>query len=190
MPEIPLTESDEVTISSSDGVNKLIVNVDGSINVPNYPFFLVMNQKYFGVNIESNVATAGEQDVLLIRNPAGSGKNLYINRIICGVLGTATRFRVRIYQKPTVTTAGTSATIFSNYVIGSPTATAMTAYTNPTISARGARMRTYTSEGTNSIDDSFDFGLDVTPGYDVLLTGDFDTNNKVLALSIQWGEVV
>jgi hypothetical protein len=190
MADVSLNESDEVTIAGSDGINKLIVNSDGSINAPDYPFFLVMNERYFGINIESNIATAGEQDVLLIRNPAGSGRNLYLNRIFCGVLGTATRFRVRVYQKPTVTSAGTSAGIFSNMIKGSPVATVMTAYTNPTISARGTRMRTYTSEGTNSIDDSFDFGLDVNPGYDILITGDFDTKNKVLALSLQWGEMV
>jgi hypothetical protein len=32
MADISLNESDEVTIASSDGVNKLIVNSDGSIN--------------------------------------------------------------------------------------------------------------------------------------------------------------
>lgn len=33
MADIGLTESSEVTIASSDGINKVIVNTDGSINV-------------------------------------------------------------------------------------------------------------------------------------------------------------
>jgi hypothetical protein len=188
MADLDVNETDEVTVADAAGVNKLTVNADGSINAIASNYSLVKNQKSFGCNVEQNVASTGEQNVLLVRNPSGSGKSMFINIFECAVLGSATRYRVRLYQKPTVTAAGTSTGTFSNTVTSAPTAAVGLIYVLPTTSARGTRMSTYSQEGVSSIFEKFDYGIDLMPGYDLLITADFDATNKVLGINLQWSE--
>lgn len=142
----------------------------------------------FGFSIEQNQASTGEQNLILFRNPSGSGKTVYLTKINCGTTDTITRFKIRIYQKPTVSAVGTTGTIFSNQIKSSPPSSVCLVYTVPTTSAKGTKIRSYSQSDTGSKLEDFRYGISLEAGQDILITGDTDASNKILFADFQWSE--
>lgn len=193
LPTGAATAANQTTLGSqtttiNNGTTTLAINTDGSLNF-RYPERLAVgNSTEFGFSIEQNQANTGEQDLILFRNPTGSGKTVYINKINVGEIDTITRFRIRVYQKPTITAVGTAGTTFSLQIKGSPATAAALVYTLPTISARGTRIRSYSQADTGSKWEDFQYGISLAEGFDMLITGDTDASNKVLFASFYWRE--
>lgn len=150
----------------------------------------------FQCSVEPNMAVGGaENPALLLRNPGGSGRRLYLNKIQFVFFSSATAggILIRCYTGPTVTTAGTAATIVSKYFRTSPTAPVATAFTASTISVTGTRFDSMRVGGTNVPVDSvreYDLSVILDPGQDILITGNPSANNRVLAIVADWVEVV
>jgi hypothetical protein len=188
--EVDANGAQEVTIKNSAGT-ELAINSDGSLRTNTLVTSLANLGQVFGVNLELNLPSTGEQNMLLLRNPAGSGKNILINMSLFGSVDTITRYRIRIYQKPTITSVGNSFSVFPCLVKASnPPVSVALAYSSPVTSSRGTRIRTYAREGTNSDVEYTDRTIDMTAGTDILVTGDTDATNKILAITLQWSEEV
>lgn len=142
----------------------------------------------FGFSIEQNQASTGEQNLILFRNPSASGKTVYITKINCGSVDTLTRFKIRVYQKPSVSAVGTAGTIFSYQIKASPPSSVCLVYTVPSISAKGTKIRSYSQADTGSKWEDFRFGISLEAGQDILITGDTDASNKILFADFQWSE--
>jgi hypothetical protein len=152
MADIGLTESSEVTVASSDGVNKLLINADGSLNVvgptaPTSPPITVVladtnaarqGKLYLSNSTFLNITTPTERDFLLLRNPAASGKVFTIEELLMtSDENIGATYRVRIYLNPTITANGTSITPINARQVGTTAVSALVS-SLPTISARGA----------------------------------------------------
>jgi len=199
--DIALDETTEVVIrDSSDHTRELVVNSDGSLNVnitsaPSAPpaaigiSSLVTDNKVFGVAISLNQVSAGSANpLLLIKNPSGSGKTLYVYLIAFGVAVTNVSSKFFIFSNPTVTTDGTSQTP-SNQKIGSSTTSAIEVYSLPTISANGNRIRSYqVGQNNNSIESIADFSIHLPANNTLLITGDPSSNNREAVITAVWAE--
>jgi hypothetical protein len=189
MSDLNFSQSaDPVALYNDQTGNELAINADGSINVVQSGASSITDYLH-GINLELNLGSTGVQNMLLLRNPSGSGKNLYLNKIVYAILGSATRYRIGIYQKPTVTATGTGLTIYSHNIKSSPPATVCNAYSAPTTSSLGTKIRTYSIEGTGSGLELFGYGFKLEENNDILIVGDTDATNKVVCVSLEWTEV-
>jgi len=147
------------------------------------------DKAFFG-SVELSLATAGsENKVILLRNPSGSGKNLFLGISILDMLTKGGQATIRMYKNPTITSVGTAVTPISSR-LGGNGASVMTLYSAPTISANGTRVATYSvGKDASSLSLDFKFGLELTPGNDILITGSPDANNRTVAVTFQWVEV-
>ncbi|TAK59555.1 hypothetical protein [Methylobacter sp.] len=151
------------------------------------------NQMFF-TNGEVNIPTANvETPYMLIRNPAGSGKNIRLNDLRPIVANTGTVSGViRIYARPTVTAVGTASPITSYRITASPPVSIMQSFTLPTISVNGTKFgHIFVGRGTNAFIDHIDFDLApiLEPGNDILITAQMDANNTVIGVMADWAEV-
>jgi hypothetical protein len=198
MADIGTPESSEVTVASSDGGNKLLVNADGSINVAGVTAVIdgganeTKANKVFGVGITVNLPTAGtETRAFLIRNPAGNTKNVIFWDFRAALSNTTvTAAFIRFYVNPTVTAVGTSVATHNRYRGSAVNSTAL-AYTGPTAATPGILTEvSYITGGSNGHSEHEDFhgSLILQPGQDLLVTGTPDGVNRALFISFVWSE--
>lgn len=133
-----------------------------------------------------NILGVAEVAFMLIKNPSGSGKNIRVYEIKFGIDGNVNDPSIyRVYRDPTITTNGTAITIRNRRKSGA--ASAMEAYTAPTVSANGSLLdgETFTSiEGH----DFQDLGWFIEPGEDILITIDPTLTNLSHIISLEWIE--
>lgn len=187
MADIGLTESSEVTIASSDGVNKLTVNSDGSINTVVYSG----GYNSFAVSGERSAIGTIELPVLLFTNPSGSVKTVRPKTIIVANRHTVSSLTVfRVYVSPTVTSTGTALTEASTN-IGNGVSVAAVTYTSPTISANGTLITTVTCPGGTT---ALAYTINLLPSFSmaantaILITAVSDGSNRIAAVSVFWEE--
>jgi hypothetical protein len=195
MPEIPLTESDEVTIADAGGTNKLAVNTDGSLNTKSADSNLADTDKIFQI-CETITITGGgtENNFLLIKNPSGSGKKIKIIDLTLGFSNTVSVLAVfKLYASPTITTNGTSLTIKPGRIGAGTPSSAMQAYSTPTISVRGTEYINLMVSGGSNIASSYHLDVDqsiiVDENYNILITGTPDGTNRNVLITMRWAEV-
>lgn len=194
MADLPSVESREVVITDATGVNDTAVDTSSRIYAGTEARYLldVEKKRLYGLVTETNIATAVETRIILVRNPAGSGKTLYLLRWTVLLTNTANSSGVlRAYLAPTVTSAGTTAPIVNTAVGGGGAASAMTAFTVPTISANGTfayATRVQGGDGAQPTEVIFDGSISVAPGIDILITGTPDGTNRNVISSFLWLE--
>lgn len=147
--------------------------------------------KIYTISADQNLPTNGAENVaFLIRNPIANTKKMFISNAIFDVVTKDRQCTWRVYKNPTVTGTGSATTISSTRIGGSPPATVMEAFTGPTVSANGTRIRNFsTGVNANSTDIDFALGFIVEPGNALLITGIPNGNNVVVGLSMQWAEI-
>lgn len=167
------------------------VNADGSLLANNYgAMSFSIADKLYGVTVEPNIAASSATASLLLRNPGGSGKTLYLQKMIYfPVSTTAVRAIARMYKGPTVTTAGTSATVWAARFGGSPAASVATAFTLPTISANGTIVFAGACSEVSQIAECFDYRHAIVAGQDLLIVAKHDATNKPSAITLTWAEL-
>ena len=148
--------------------------------------------KLFTLNHEVGNIADVEVPFILIRNPSGSGKTIRLKRIVLMNNHTSTSWvKFRIYIAPTVTATGTSLPIACTN-IGSGAASAMQAFSAPTVSANGTLVlrlacpAAITAPAT-VLSTEFDYIVDAN--IDVLVTVQADGNNRVPAINVVWAEI-
>lgn len=149
-------------------------------------------KRLYGLVTETNIATAVETRLILIRNPGGSGKVLYFQRLTVLLTNTANSSGViRVYLAPTISANGTAATIVNTNIGGGGAASAMTAFTTPTITANGTfayATRVQGGDGAQPTEINFEGSIAINPGVDLLVTGTPDGTNRNLIASFLWLE--
>lgn len=152
-----------------------------SIGLPNF------SDKLFGYAVGINQPASGtDNPLILLKNPSGSGKTIYLCFVSYGIAVANVFGTIRLYKDPTITSNGTSRTIVA---FGSA-ATSMTLYTTPTISANGTLLTTEVSgQNNNSILLNIDYSITIAANSSLLITGDPGSNNRQAEISLRWIEL-
>ena len=151
---------------------------------------LVKAGRVYSVALTLNMAIAAfDNPVILLRNPVGSLKTLYIYRILTGVFTSNTFVDFKVFANPTITTNGTSQTPVNRAVGGGFGASVMTAFSFPTVSANGTPLLTQVcGQNTNSFDGVEDFSIQVSPNNNLLITANPSANNRESKVTVIYAE--
>lgn len=130
-----------------------------------------------------------DNPIMLIKNPSGSGKNLYIIDIFTGTTESTVATKYQVFANPTVTTNGTSLTVRSRTIKTSPTATVMEAYSGPTVSASGNSLSIFVNQqAQNAVSIITSFQVRVEANNTLLITGRPSSNNRTANITVVWSE--
>lgn len=189
--DLPTTETSEVTVADSNGVNKLAVNADGSINV-NSTSSPSSATKVFGGSAERTGVGTTEVPVALFVNPSGSTKVVKVNQVLLINRHTVTsQVVLRCYVSPTVTSNGTAVTTTTLDVGSGNTATALL-YQSPTVSANGVVAFVSQASGGSNVNPSelrFLGTFSLRAGSKILFTGAADGTSRIPVVSLVWEEI-
>lgn len=126
--------------------------------------------------------------ILMLNNPAASGKTLLIDMISMGIAnGSLATFRINI--NPTTTANGTALTIAPMKAGGG--AGVATAFSGPTVTAATGADFDETVLGTaqNTLKMDIFYKIQLPAGTKLVVSGAPSANNKVSSASIRWTEV-
>lgn len=152
---------------------------------------LVNDGSLFSVAAVIVAAGAGvDNPLLLITNPTGSGKSLFLWRSRFGSTVTNVAMSFKIFSNPVITLTGTSVSATNRSIggIGNPAPIAVVT-TLPTASALGALITALNvGQNNNSIDMNEEFAIKLNPGNSLLVTGSPSSNNREATMTIVWQE--
>lgn len=150
---------------------------------------LAAQNKVFSTNWEVSAIGTTEIPIVLFRNPSGSGKTVRLIRLTLSNFHTVTSFiRVRAYAAPTVTSDGTGLTEACTH-IGQAAGVAVT-FSSPTVSANGTRLAQWEVVAFNqALTIPLDLLILLDANTQLLITGQADGTNRILAGSLLWAEV-
>lgn len=188
MADLPNIEKGRIVIEGATGTD-MVVNEDGSINVQSSSEQESLDDKLYGITDEITPSSANEEAVILIKNPSGSGLNLFLREFFVSALAPDFSTIIRIYANPTITTDGTTLAI-TNFRIGSVATSGMTAFTFPTVSANGtillisSILKAITAESLKDVG----FSRVLEPNNNLLLTLENSATNRDAAITLSWKE--
>lgn len=194
MADLTLDETKEVVLVDGAGTNESVVDSSGRLYTNGEPRFLLDCEKkrLYSLVLTINMATATEVRLLLLRNPAGSGKVMYLQRLQVLLTNNANSSGViRGYIAPTITSNGTTQTPVNTNVGGGGAASVVNAFSSPTISVVGTMAfatRVQGGDGAQPTDFDFDGSTAINPGVDVLVTGLPDGTNREVIITLLWLE--
>lgn len=149
-------------------------------------------KRLYGLVTETNVPTSIETRILLIRNPSGSGKVMYLQRLVLLLTNTSSSSAVmRFYLQPTIIANGVAATIVNTNIGGGGAASVLTAFTVPTISVNGTfayATRVQGGDGAQPTVVDFEGSIAINPGIDILVTITPDGNDRNTISTFLWLE--
>lgn len=185
-----------VSVKDGAGTNLTSTLVGGKqaldVNVTSNTFqsttFADNGQMFVVATPQTNITPSGtEAAVLLIRNPAASGKTLKIRNIIEGVVSTNKPTTFRVYFNPTVTANGTAQTVRNKH-IGHATAPVALASTLPTVTAFGSLLDVaVVVAGVFIVPE--DFTLQLPENNSILVSVTPTVNNTEVGITVDWAEV-
>lgn len=153
-------------------------------------FHETYEERLFQANAEITIQTQNETDIALVRVPTGIGKNIYLYKLLADVISKGSQCAFRLYAGSTVSNYGTPITINNRFIKANAQSSSIYVYTNPTISSRGTRSNTFSvGANTNTFINNFDFSIIVSPGVNLLLTGQPTSNNTIIAVTLVWAEI-
>lgn len=130
-----------------------------------------------------------DNPVLLIRNPAGSGKSLFIWRGRFGSTITNVAMAFKIFSNSTVTAVGTPLTVINRNIGGSNPATVALVTSLPSVSANGALITALNvGQNNNSIDMNEEFAIKLNQGNSLMITAAPSSNGREATVSVVWQE--
>jgi hypothetical protein len=175
--------------SSSITLNVSITSIP-TITIGNTDQNLSIDNKLFNVSYDRINTSSFEMDSMLVRNPAASGKSIYLKKmILTGLNTTAMKTIAKLYEDCAVTVAGTTITVNSNNFGAIPISSIAKIYNGPTISSRGQQMVALGTENTTSLMYNFNFESSITQGKDLLLTLNNNAINKIITVTLIWSEL-
>lgn len=160
-----------------------------TVNVP-FESDSVKDNTFYSTVVEFSLPSNGtETPFLLLKNPTGNTLKIWIDDMQMDVITKGQQATCRLYHTPTITANGSAAVITNQHVGGGAPASTMQAFSGPTISANGTKMRVF-SVGTNSNSTvvPLNYGLLLEPNTSILITGTPTANAVTVAFSIRWTE--
>lgn len=194
MADLALDETKEVVLVDGAGTNESSIDTAGRLYVGTEGQYQLEceRKRLYSVIATVNMATATEIRLILFRNPAGSGKTVYLQRLQILLTNTANSSGViRGYIGPTITTNGTTLTPVNTNVGGGGAATITNVYSSPTLSALGTMAfasRVQGGDGAQPTEFSFEGSVALAAGQDVAITGTPDGTNREIIVSLLWIE--
>ena len=181
-----------VSIITDGAIERLAVDATVSTSSPTITNVAALTSAgyLYSVAISLNMAVAGtDNPLILIKNPTGSGKRLYLYKANLGVDVTNVLANFRVYSNPTITLNGTSHTPRNLFIGGGFAASVIEVYSLSTLSVLGTLIQTYeTGQNNNSYDGIQDFSIQIAPNNNILITGNPGSNNRMSTLTITWAE--
>jgi hypothetical protein len=159
------------------------------------------SKRAYQTTVTIQLPTITEYNMIYFKNPAGSGKTIYVRNItFANTTGANKTVTLKVYSNPTVSVAGTTLTPTSMYV-GGAAANTVTAVTYNNIGLHGhdvTQTMTVTNNGTvlsimvathetSNID--YNWGLIVAADNSLLVNGIASGNNQNITINIIWSEV-
>lgn len=166
------------------------LKVDALVSTSTISNYLINNQLY-STTLTLNMTTANvENPLIFFKNPSGSGKTVYIYKILTGSSITNVQASFSLYANPTSTANGTALTLYSRFVGNSAPASSMNLYYSPTISSNGSKLSVINcGENTTSYPLIDDFSIGLKANNTLLITGNPGSNNRESVITIIWSEV-
>ena len=166
---MPVARGSNTTTTNIGGDEVTQVNITGDTR--NLKQQWALDGKLFTVS--TNVITLGgastETAFILIRNPASSGKNLFINSMHFRLATNSSYFVIlRKYDTPTVTSDGTELTSFNELSTG-PAAVSKW-FVTPTVSANGTFRNAFSTTEQFPIGIDYELSRVVEENQELLLT--------------------
>jgi len=167
----------------------LLINADNEyVYTESYLTDLVQG-RIFSFMYEGNASNV-ETPAALFRNPAGSGKDFIIARLLLDTVSKVQSSTMRIYAMPTILTVGSAIVCGSRRLKGTPPASAALAYSLPTVSANGLKALVLSTGYSNpTLIDDVSRTVLVGPGYDLLMTVQATANNSLFSVTAAWLEI-
>lgn len=150
----------------------------------------VRNSRLFSTAVSVNAATAGSDNGLLyLRNPSGSGITMYVHRIVMATAIANVAVIGRIFSNPTISANGTDASEVNRRINSGSPAASVIATTLPTVTSTGTQLANIV-QGQNSSPQIMvlDQSVAVTENNSLLITGDPQSNNRVVQITVIWSE--
>lgn len=191
MADVALNETAEVVVvdGSSNNGTEMVVNSDGSVNVTRVVAYHTSQGNVYILSGSFNAATGGaDNPILLIKNPNGSGKILYLQRVVMNCSVTNVVVSYKVFYAPTITSNGTSQTP-RNALIGSSNTSAMTCFSLPTLSSNGTQLVEITV-GQNATAFAFDVdgGIQLQANQNLVIAAEPASNNRAVQFTVAWVE--
>ena len=191
MADLDYAHSDMPVVLTDDATGNLAgIRIDGSLDVSPTLIGRVKEKGLYGVAIDVVAATGNtDNPVLLLRNPNGSGKTLYIYLVSGNTTITNVSVEFKVFADPTVTANGTSQTSQSRYVGGGAGTAVGLVTTLPTVTSNGAALATSTTgQNSSDVDIVNDFSIAIAPNHSILITASPSSNNRNVAIELSWLE--
>jgi len=196
MADLPITSDEgaiQVEIVQSSTQIPASVSTQNQLLTKGHPYYLADNNKLFeAVSEVSTTLGTTETSLLLLKNPAASGKTIKIKRIELGnFVNIISSIRFRLYFNPTITSNGGTLTPQTLTIGGSGTSVALL-FTLPTTTANGTKLYAWqVPDSTSSItlNVPIDYELLLSPNYTLLFTGQGDGINRAPVITIIWAEI-
>lgn len=151
--------------------------------------YLNNNNLYSAGFTKVMTSSATDNPLMLIRNPIGSGKDIFIQAINAGISVTNVFAVFKVWSTPTVTANGTAITTTSNYINNGASASVGLINSGPTVSSNGTLMKSLVcGQNNNSIIFGNEYTIGIKPGGSILVTGTPSSNNRAAELSITYAE--
>ena len=182
----PVTINDPIITT-----NVTSVRSDGSLLVlPSHIGFIKENRGY-SVFLDVSAATSGtDNPLILLRNPNGSGKVIYVGFISGNTTVTNVSAEFKVFANPTVTVNGTAQTAISRNVGNSAPVASGLVTTLPTVTSNGSTICGSVT-GQNSADVTIidDFSVAIQPNNSILITASPSSNNRNMGIELMWVEI-
>lgn len=138
---------------------------------------------------QSNAGTT-EVPVLLVKNPAGSGKTLRIHTLKLYTIDVTgnNNATLKIYRGPTITANGAAANIRETRTAKAVSPIALV-YTAPTIGANGNLVDIFLATGNSAVAETQHLGIFLDPGENFLFTVQQSSAGVDYAVTISWSEI-
>lgn len=191
MADVPLNETLEVVVvdGSTNNGTEMIVNSDGSVNVTRVIAYHTSQGNVYILSGSFNAAVGGSDNpILLIKNPLGSGKTLYLQRVVMNCSVTNVIVGYTFYYAPTITSNGTSQTP-RNALIGSSNTSAMTCFSLPTLVSNGTQLVEITiGQNATAFALDVDGAIQLQANQNLVIAAQPASNNRAVQFTVTWVE--
>ena len=179
----------------TDGTHTAEINTGNALKVVMSPMSIPMSAaameadlgRSFHVKSELTMTTKNtEYNLMLLQNPVGSGKRIFLRKLVASNVTSAASFSITVSINPTVTSYGTDLTIMNCNTGSSITSSMLAKNSSVLVSNVGSDVITAGLSDQGSF--NFDYGFILTPGYSILLYGRVYDNSQHIHAALSFSE--
>lgn len=127
-------------------------------------------------------------NIIYIKSPPDSTKTVFIHSISLGNATSSNHATLTVYKNPTVTLLGVVLEPQSMYIENIQVDSTLLCYNETTLASEGTYLLKLVCTSQTSIKD-FNYGLIISPGNAILLSGNSSINNQHVVINVFFSEV-